>query len=355
MTSGYGGVNASLTATSSQFDSVQLGSGLHLEQGSSATISGSTFDNDGTGNGVTQSSNGLVVDNGATASIVDSQFVGNTNAGMVAFGSVTAQGSTFSGNRTGDGALFGGQGTVTLTGDTFASNGEVVGESTGLNGVEFLGLPGDSQNFTGTAVLSGNLFQNNTSNGIFIGSTSSSVQILNNTFENNVVGISMDSTYASVNATIQGNTIEVPVGTADVYAGVYAIGGGVTATVGGPAPRGIRSRTTPNTTSSRRPTAPARASAHRISTSSRIPTRLMAGPSLHRTRSSLPEPTGRFPLVGSRTGRSRFRPRGRCSDSLGLADNAIRRSCRNDSATAGGSSPPSPSGEGAHRADEMYR
>ena len=235
LTAGYGGVNAVLNATSSQFDSVRLGSGLELQPGSSATINGCTFNNDGTASGVDQSSNGMRVDTGAQANILNSQFIGNTNTGLVAYGNaqVTAQGSVFSGNRTGDGALFLDQATVNLTGDTFASNGEVVGESSGLNGVEFFGVPGLADNYTGTAVVSGNLFENNTANGLFIGSSSNTMQIVNNVFENNIVGLSMDSTAAVINATVAGNTFEVPVGTADNYAGILAIGSGVMATIGG--------------------------------------------------------------------------------------------------------------------------
>jgi hypothetical protein len=235
LAAGYGGVTATLNATSSQFDSVQLGSGLELQPGSSATINGCTFNNDGTAAGVTQASNGMRVDTGSQANIVNSQFIGNTNSGLVAYGNaqVTAQGSVFSGNRTGDGALFLDQATVTLTGDTFASNGEVVSEIAGLNGVEFFGVPGQADNYTGTAVVSGNIFENNTANGLFIGSSSNTMQIVNNVFENNIVGLSMDSTAAVINATVAGNTFEVPVGTADNYAGILAIGSGVTATIGG--------------------------------------------------------------------------------------------------------------------------
>jgi hypothetical protein len=208
---------------------------MELQPGASATINGCTFNNDGTAAGATQASNGLVVDTGASANIVNSQFVGNTNSGMVAYGNaqVTAAGSTFSGNRTGDGALFLDQATVTLTGNIFASNGEVVGEATGLNGAEFLGGLGNADNYTGTAVVSGNSFVNNTANGIYVGSAANNIQVVNNLFENNVVGLSMDSTGASINATVLGNTFEVPLGTADTSAGVLAIGGGVTATIGG--------------------------------------------------------------------------------------------------------------------------
>jgi parallel beta-helix repeat protein len=224
----YQGHNASLTATASQFDSVQTGDGLDLRLGSSSTINGCTFNNDGTAPGVGLSSVGLVLSGNATATILNSQFIGNTNAGLVALQNsvVTAQQSTFSNNHRGDGALFLNQATVNLVGNTFASNGEIRGEATGLNGVEF------STGFTGTAVVTGNSFVDNTAAGIWSGGSSNNIQITNNTFDNNVTGVFLDASAAPISATVQGNTFVVPVRSPDLYVGFLTIGR-VTATVGG--------------------------------------------------------------------------------------------------------------------------
>ena len=92
------------------------------------------------------------------------------------------------------------QTTATFTGDTFSSNGVTVGESTGLNGLEFL------SGYSGTAVVSGNSFLNNTANGIYVGGSASNIQIAGNQFQGNVGGIFLDSTLSPVNATVQGNT-----------------------------------------------------------------------------------------------------------------------------------------------------
>ena len=225
----YQGHNASLTATASQFDSVQTGDGLDLRIGSSAVISGCTFNNDGTAPGVSLSSVGLVLSGNATATILNSQFIGNTNAGLVALqtSAVTVQQSDFANNRMGDGALFLDQATVNLVDNTFASNGETRGEATGFNGVEF------EANFTGTAVVTGNLFENNTAAGIWAGSSANNMQITGNTFDNNVVGVFLDASAAPISATVQGNTFVVPVGSPVIDVGVLAVGGGVTATIGG--------------------------------------------------------------------------------------------------------------------------
>ena len=159
-----------LNATSSQFNSSQTGSGLELDDGAVAKINECTFDNNGTSPAATLTSNGMVLFGGAQANITDSHFDGNTNEGMVAADQtqVTVQGSVFSFNQKGNGALFFSQATVNLFGNTFQSNGAPDGVLK-LGGVEFYGVPNDPSNYTGAAVLSGNVFLNNTLYGIYIG------------------------------------------------------------------------------------------------------------------------------------------------------------------------------------------
>ena len=136
--------------------------------------------------------------------------------------------STFSGNVKGDGALIQDQTTATFTGDTFSSNGVTVGESTGLNGLEFL------SGYSGTAVVSGNHFLDNTANGIYVGGSATNVQISGNQFQGNVGGIFLDSTLSAVNATVVGNTFTGQLASPPIYyQGIVAVGGGLTATIGG--------------------------------------------------------------------------------------------------------------------------
>jgi parallel beta-helix repeat protein len=233
----YAGQAGALNATSSQFDGSMMGDGLHLENtgaGSSATVSNSTFNGNGTSPSAGQISNGLVLDPGTSASITDSQFNDNTNAGLTASGNarVTVNGSTFSGNVKGDGALFFGQSSVTLTGNTFASNGRTVGITTGLDGVEFFGAAGNPMNYTGTAVVSGNSFVNNTAIGIYVGSAGQ-ITVSDNQFSGNVVGLFLDGTGESINATVVGNTIAVTPNSPANWQGIVASGSGLTATIGG--------------------------------------------------------------------------------------------------------------------------
>jgi hypothetical protein len=220
---------ATVTAMSSHFDSSQTGDGMDVSNGS-VTINGCTFNNNGTARG-SSGGTGLSVEGNSTASIMNSQFIGNWNTNLVAFAQsqVTAQGSTFSNSHQGDGAIFSNQTTVNLTGNTFASNGTVVGYVSGFNGVEFSG-------FTGTAVVSGNTFSANTANGIFIGGASQALQITGNTFVNNLVGLNMDASVAPIAAVIQGNTFTTSLGSGDQ--GLVAAGSGVTATIGGPGSEG---------------------------------------------------------------------------------------------------------------------
>jgi hypothetical protein len=145
---------------------------------------------------------------------------------------VTAQGCTFSSNKKGDGAIFFDQTTATLIDNSFDSNGEVVGPTTGLNGLEFNG------NFTGTAVVSGNTFQNNTADGLFIGNAPNTIQVVNNLFDNNLAGIVLYSSGTTISVNIQSNTFQVPATAPSNFFGFLAIGSGASATIGGPGGQG---------------------------------------------------------------------------------------------------------------------
>jgi parallel beta-helix repeat protein len=219
----------SVNVISSHFDKSQTGDGMDVQAGT-ATISGSTFSDNGPAGGSQGGpGSGLSVEGNSQVNITNSQFIGNLNANLVAFGQaqVTAQGSLFSQSQQGDGALFAGSGAVNLTGNTFTLNSTVRGfiPGVGFDGVEFF------HTFTGTAIVSGNTFSDNTAHGVYIGGSSSPIQILNNTFDNNAVGLSLDASVAPLSAVVEGNTFTVSAGSTDQ--GVYADGSGATATIGG--------------------------------------------------------------------------------------------------------------------------
>ncbi len=226
--------NAQVTISGSTFTGSEMGSGLQLNDSATATISNSTFNGNGTAAGVTQASNGMVIGGSSRATITGSQFNDNTNGGLVAADSsqINVQQSSFTGNVHSNGAIFFGQANVTLIGNTIASNGQVVGITTGLNGVEFFGGTGQARNYTGTAVVSNNTFQNNTANGIFAGS-GGSLTISNNQFSGNVVGIFLNGADATTQATVVGNTIATPMNSPAGYNGITMQGAGLTATIGG--------------------------------------------------------------------------------------------------------------------------
>ncbi len=94
------------------------------------------------------------------------------------------------------------------------------------------GAAGNSDNYTGNAVVSGNSFTSNTANGIYVGSAGN-LTVSNNQFSGNVVGLFLDGTGASINATVTGNTIAVAPNPPDNWNGIVAAGTGVTATIGG--------------------------------------------------------------------------------------------------------------------------
>ena len=216
-----------VNVTNSHFDSSQTGDGMDV-QGGTVTINRSTFNNNGTAGGSVPGGSGFSIEGNSQVTIMNSQFIGNLNANLVAAGAaqVTAQGSTFNQSQQGDGALFANSGAVNLTGNTFAMNSTVRGfaPGVGFDGVEFHG-------FTGSAVISGNTFSQNTAHGIFIGGSSQTVQVLNNTFDNNVVGLDIDSALAPSSALVQGNTFTGSPGSSEQ--GIFASGGGSSGTIGG--------------------------------------------------------------------------------------------------------------------------
>jgi parallel beta-helix repeat protein len=205
-----------------------MGNGLNVE-GGSATVANCTFNNNGTAQGNIPGGSGLSAEGSSQVTITNSQLAGNAKSNLAVFGQaqVTAQGSTFSGSRNGDGAIVDQQASVNFTGDTFASNGTIVDYAKGYNGVEF------AFGYSGSAVLSGNTFLDNTADGIFVGGSSQSMQITNNVFDGNLVGLNLNGSQSPVNAVVQGNTFTVPVGSSPIFQGVVAAGSGVTATIGG--------------------------------------------------------------------------------------------------------------------------
>jgi hypothetical protein len=216
-----------LNATSSQFNSVQTGDGLDVQSGT-ATLDGCTFNSNGNG-GQSGGGTGLSVEGTSQVTVTNSQLSGNMNTNLVAFNQaqVSAQGDTFSNSQQGDGAIFSGQTTVNLTGNTFASNGTTPGPTSGFNGIEFY------SDFTGSATITGNTFSDNTASGLFISSTNTSqaMQITGNTFTGNFVGLNMDASVSPIDAVIQGNTFSVDPGSS--YQGLVAAGSNDTATIGG--------------------------------------------------------------------------------------------------------------------------
>lgn len=215
----------SVNVTSSHFDSSQTGDGMDVQAGS-ATITNSTFNGNGASGG-SGGGSGLSVEANSQVTITNSQLNGNLNSNLVAYNQaqVTAQGDTFNNSLKGNGAIFSDQVSVKLTGNTFASNGQVFGPTTGFNGIEFY------SSFTGNATVSGNTFNGNTESGLFISGTSSAIQVTGNTFNGNFVGLNMDASSAAVNAVIQGNTFMVASGS--TFQGLDAAGSGVNATIGG--------------------------------------------------------------------------------------------------------------------------
>jgi parallel beta-helix repeat protein len=128
------------------------------------------------------------------------------------------------------GAYYELQSTGEITGNVFDGNGARGTRGPGgNNGVEIAGL-------NAPMTISGNTFSNNTLNGIFI--EDQTVNVLNNTFFNNYVGVTVaNSRNRPVNVTIKGNLFDLP--TSPLYSeGVFmqsSTAASLTITIGGAA------------------------------------------------------------------------------------------------------------------------
>jgi hypothetical protein len=238
----YMGQNAEIDTNYSQYNSVLTGEGLWLQPGTKATILNSTFNNDGTnpsqipaspGGGGPAGGRGLRIEQNSTATVQNSQFIGNYGGGVVGLdgSNVSISHSTLSNNIKGNGAIFFGNSTVNILNDDFESNGQVRGATTGLNGLEFF------FDYTGVATVDGNLFKNNTATGIF--ASGPHLTITHNTFDDNQIGIGLQgfsdaapTVAVPTNATIQSNLFVVPTTRTDEV-GMFGLGSAVTATIGG--------------------------------------------------------------------------------------------------------------------------
>ncbi len=165
-------------------------SACSCEEAQAASINGCTFDNDGTAPNVTTLSNGMVLTGNAQVNVVNSQFNGNTNVRLGRLADVAGDGPRMHVQRQSTQAMERSSSTrqpSNLQNNTFSSNGEVAGPTTGLDGVEL------NNDFTGTALIEGNSFLGNTGDGLYIGSAPEVVQVLDNVFQNNFVGVALNA------------------------------------------------------------------------------------------------------------------------------------------------------------------
>jgi hypothetical protein len=231
------GSPAAITIVRSFLNSSQIGNGLQLETGATAVILRSSVSNNGTNPAAmppppaAPGGRGIVLFNNAIANVSDSRINTNFDGGLLATATANAvlQRNTFALNGT-NGAYYELQTTGGITGNTFSSNGtRGTRGAGGFNGVEVAGL--------GAAMtISGNTFENNTLNGIYVGD--GTVTVTGNVFFNNFLGMTIDNPLnRPVNITVKGNTFQLPAG-APYSEGIFmasSTNASLTITIGGAA------------------------------------------------------------------------------------------------------------------------
>ena len=225
-----GGRPATIVSRYSQFDWVQTGSGVYLQNGANATFIGCTFRENGYAADYRPDGGGLVVGGASTARIDYSVFIHNRHSGVIANSTSRVEMTNSYSARSilGNGAIFFDQTTAILTGNTFAENGVTFGPTTGLNGVEFF------SNFTGYASLAQNNFLSNTASGIYLGSAPNLIQVVGNVFSGNWSGMTMFGDQPrAINLRIAGNYFATDPNRADATFGIAGIGNRINAQIGG--------------------------------------------------------------------------------------------------------------------------
>jgi hypothetical protein len=226
---GYLGTNASLLIQHSNIDQSQVGNGLRLEGGVTATVHNSTIDGNGTAAGITSiSGRGVEMFNDSVL-VMDASSVSDNYFGGILLtdtSSLTISLSDVSGNGH-NGIALDLNSLGSISGNVIDNNGlrGSRGPTTGFNGIEFQ----ETYTRTGASnLISGNQISNSTTNGVFVGG--GAAIIANNNLYNNFVGVSV---WQVGNVTVRGNIFELPLVQGNEE-GMYMSGSSISVTIGGP-------------------------------------------------------------------------------------------------------------------------
>ena len=225
---GYLGTNATLLIQHSNIDQSQLGNGLRLEGGVTATVLDSTIDENGTAPGITSlSGRGVEMFSDSVLTIDTSSVSDNYFGGILLTGtsSLTISQSQISRNGH-NGIAFEQNSSGNIFSNVLDDNGVrgTRGATTGFNGIEL------QPTWTGsTMLIQSNQISNSTTNGVFVGGGTATVA--NNYLYNNFVGLTV---WQAGNTLVRGNTFELPLAQGNEE-GIYMSGSPVSVTLGGSA------------------------------------------------------------------------------------------------------------------------
>jgi hypothetical protein len=228
---GYLGTNTTLVIQNSKLDQSQVGNGLRLEGGVTATVQDSTIDANGTAPGITSISGRgveMFVDSVLTLerTSVSDNFFGGVLLTQTARATIRESSIVRNGH---NGIAFNASSWGDIHDNDITLNGMrgTRGPTTGFNGIEIQdGWSGPAMNIHDNTIAS------NTTNGIYIGGGGSQVTVANNYLYNNFVGLSV---WQQGQVVVRGNTFELPIPQGNEE-GIYMGGAGVSVTIGGSTP-----------------------------------------------------------------------------------------------------------------------
>jgi hypothetical protein len=224
---GYLATNANIVIQHSNIDQSQVGNGLRLEGGVSATVQGSTIDENGTTPGITSiSGRGVEMFNDSVLTMDTSSVSDNFFGGILLSGTSSLTVSQSEVSRNGhNGIAFDQNSSGNIFSNVIDGNGVrgTRGPTTGFNGIELQPTWAGS-----TMLIHENQISNSTTNGVFIeGGTPT---VANNFFYNNFVGLTV---WQGGSVIVRGNTFELPLAQGNEE-GIYMSGSLVSVTIGGP-------------------------------------------------------------------------------------------------------------------------
>jgi len=205
----YQGTNATLNIDRSNLSQSQIGNGIELEGGITATVTRSNVNGNGTDTASVPVTGGraIVLTSNSTATVSSCNVNQNYDSAILVSNTSSLNLTNNTINTNGrDGVFYELQASGTISGNNISFNGtRGPFGSAGYNGIEVNLSSGFS------ITISGNTITSNTANGIYV--DGGITNVLNNTFRDNFVGVTVANTRnVATSSTVKGNLLQLSAG-----------------------------------------------------------------------------------------------------------------------------------------------